>query len=177
MRYLVTVFLALACLGVSLGADTATAQNREKVASRGLKKVCPRIKVINPARQFWKNNKPLRSGPQLDAPVIGYFRQMTLAHNKGVRDYNLASAATLYDRKGKFLSRMIPYSCRPDHCGGRVVSQGRTDTSRRLAVRRTGKPTGYVKVSRRLCIRIPDIGRCYGVEVNTSRPLCNQTVG
>lgn len=177
MRSFMGVFLALICLTVCFGPEKATAQSRERGVSRALKKVCPKIKAINPARQFWKNNKPLRAGPELDAPVIGYFRQMTLAHNKGVRDYNLASAATLYDRKGKFLSRMIPYSCRPDHCGGRVVSQGRTDTSRRLAMSRTGKPTGYVKVSRRLCIRIPDIGRCYGVEVNTSRPLCNQTVG
>jgi hypothetical protein len=58
-----------------------------------------------------------------------------------------------------------------------VVSQVRTDTPRRFAVSRTGKLTGFVNVFRRLCFRIPDIGRCYGVEVNTSRPLCNQTVG
>jgi hypothetical protein len=71
MRSFIGVFLALVCLAVCFGPQGATAQSRTRGVSRALKKVCPKIKAINPARQFWKNNKPLRSGPQLDAPVIG----------------------------------------------------------------------------------------------------------
>lgn len=175
------VRIALCCLALTTLLSVPNADARPRRPSpRGetltISQRCPQVDEINERRQFWKNNKPLRAGPQIDAPVIGYFRQMTLAHNAGVNDYNLAAATTLYDRKGNVLSAMIPYACRSDHCGGRVVSTVQTGTARIAAIRRTNKPVGYVKVSKRRCIKIPDIGRCYGVEVDLGRPLCNQTV-
>lgn len=144
---------------------------------RNLKKVCPSIVDINESTTFYKNNKPLRSSSKFDAPVIGYFRQMTLANNKGVRSAIGSETVTMYDSKGGVLTRMTPYSCRPDHCGGRVVSVGQTDVTRRLAIKRTKSPAGFIQVSKTRCIKIADIGRCYGVAVNKTRALCDRVVG
>jgi len=155
---------------------SARDRNPKKIAA-GLKAVCPKIIKLNPNKTFWKNNKPKRAGSAINAPVIGYYKQMTLANNAGVRNVLGSSAVNLYDSKGSVLTRMTPYACRDDHCGGRVVSVAQTDTTRRIAIARTKSPSGFVKLTKTICVEIEDIGRCYGDEVDKTRALCNQTVG
>lgn len=164
---------------VALSTTSFAVTRRAKVprVSQALADQCPKIQTLNPSQMFWKNNKPLRASSAINAPVIGYYKQMTLANNAGVRNPYFRSSATLLDKNGGVLTRMTPYPCRSDHCGGRVVSAAQTDVTRRIAVRRTGSPAGYVKVSRQVCIKIDDIGRCYGNAVDKGRPLCNQVVG
>jgi hypothetical protein len=179
-RQFAFVLLSLAIASYPFVSPSSEAEARErnpKRIDRNLKKVCPKIIDLNPATTFYKNNKPQRASSAINAPVIGYFKQMTLANNAGVRSAIGSSAVTMYDSKGTSLTRMTPYACRADHCGGRVVSIGQTDTTRRLAVKRTGSPAGYIKLSNTLCMKIEDIGRCYGNEVNKTRMLCDRTVG
>ena len=163
---------------IALGCGSAEARTRLPRASKSTKlsDVCKKIVNIDERKQFYKNNKPMRASSAINAPVIGYFRQMTLANNAGVRSSIGAFSTKMYDRKGNTLSNMTPYPCRSDHCGGRVVSVTQTHIARRAAMSRTNSPVGYVKISSTTCMKIPDIGRCYGVEVNKTRPLCNQTV-
>ena len=143
-------------------------------ASAALEEVCPTIVEFNPAQMFYKNNKPRRANSAINAPVVGFFKQMTLAYNAGRRG---PLGKKMYDSEGGVLSSMRSYPCRSDHCGGRVVSSVQTDVARRAAVARTGSPKGYVGIGGNRCVEIPDIGRCYGNEVNKGRPLCNQLVG
>lgn len=158
-------------------ARPASTRPAKAKVDTALKALCPKIVDLDPAKQFWKNNKPKRASSAINAPVIGYFEQMTLGNNAGVSGNGIGdSAATLYDSKAKYLSAMAPYPCRSDHCGGRVVSTASTRTSRRAAMSRTGSPVGYVKVGK-TCYKILDIGKCYGNEVDKTRPLCNQIVG
>lgn len=155
-------------------AQAVTRRARAIKASPGLAAVCPKIQSLNPSAMFWKNNKPHRASSAINAPVIGYFKQMTLAYNAGKHG---GLGTVLYDSKGGRITSMVPYSCRADHCGGRVVSTMQTDAARRLAISRTKSPRGYISVGRGVCVEIPDIGRCYGTVVDKSRALCNTTVG
>ena len=174
-------FLVASVFGLLCGQDAQAITRRAKRvgASAGLAAVCPKIQSLNISTMFWKNNKPKRASSAFNAPVIGYYEQMTLAGNAGTRVGFSGGAQRLYDSQGNLLSMMTPYSCRSDHCSrdGRVVSQANTRSARRAAVSRTGSPTGYVSLGRGNCVKIDDIGRCYGNSVNKGRPLCNQVVG
>jgi hypothetical protein len=179
-RQFAFVLLSLAIASYPFVSPSSEAEARErnpKRIDRNLKKVCPRIIDLNPATTFFKNNKPLRASSAINAPVIGYFKQMTLASNAGVPSIIGSTVATMYDSKGGFLTTMAPMPCRKDHCYSRNVSAGQTDTTRRLAIKRTKSPAGYIKLSNTLCMKIEDIGRCYGNEVDKTRALCNQVVG
>lgn len=158
-------------------AEAVTRRAKAVKASAGLAAVCPKIQTFDPARMFWKNNKPHRASSAITAPIIGYYKQMTLGDNAGFNSGIGAGSRRLYDSLGNTLTLMTPYPCRTDHCGGRVVSMSQTDTTRRTAVSRTRSATGYVSIGRGTCIKIDDIGRCYGNEVDKGRPLCNSVVG
>ena len=173
-KALAKILFLSAFLMVSQEAEALTPPSRAAKPSRGLAKICRKIQSLNPSVMFWKNNKPLRASSAIDAPVIGYYKQMTLAYAAGNRGI---LGTVLYDSNGQTLSSMIPNPCRPDHCGGRVVSSMQTDATRRLAISRTRNPRGYISIGRRVCVEIPDIGRCLGNSVNKSRALCNTTVG
>lgn len=177
LRLLAVAAIVVSSTFFTVDAEAITRRAKPPKVAASLAEVCPKIQTLNPSQMFWKNNKPLRASSAINAPVIGYYKQMTLANNAGTRNSYFRSSATLFDSQGGVLTRMTPYPCRSDHCGGRVVSAAQTDTTRRTAVARTRSPIGYVKVSRNLCIKIDDIGRCYGNEVDKGRPLCNQVVG
>jgi len=170
------ILATLVCL-LAVDVSAATRSARRVRGKGGLSAICTNIQDFNPRQMFWKNNKPHRASSAINSPVIGYFKQMTLGNNVGFRSSVGSKAVELLDSKGGHLTTMIPYPCRSDHCGGRVVGSGQTDITRRLAISRTRSPVGYVALGKGLCIKIQDIGRCYGNEVSMNRPLCNQTVG
>lgn len=174
LDFLIPLFAVVLCV---TDAHAITRRARAPKVPASLAAVCPKIQTFNPRQMFWKNNKPQRASSAINAPIIGYYKQMTLGNNVGFRSPVGSSTATLYDSKGNSITRMIPYPCRSDHCGGRVVSQTATDTARRAAIAKTHSPTGYVKITRNTCVKIDDIGRCFGNEVDKGRPLCNQVVG
>ena len=172
------LFLAigLSCVLV-VGVSEASAEraSRKVKDEKALAKHCPTIRDFNPRVEFWKNNKPIRAGSYLTAPVIGQNPVMTYGLNAGQRGA-LGRTAVLYAGNGKAITTLVAYPCRSDHCGGRVVSSLKTFTARRKAVKEGGGPTGYLKVSKKLCIKIDDLGRCFGNEVDKGRPLCDRVV-
>ena len=175
LRIVTALVVAVAVATQVLEAGAITRRTRTVPrASAGLTAVCSKIQTFNPALMFYKNNKPRRAGSAITAPIIGYYKQMTLGYNAGKRG-PLGSA--MYDSQGSRLTTMVSYPCRSDHCGGRIVSAAQTDVTRRVAIKNTRSPAGYVSLGRGVCVEIPDIGRCYGNEVDKTRPLCNQVVG
>ena len=158
VRILVICLAAIAMLASPVLAQTKKGGGKKSP----LAKVCPKIREIG-SDVFWKNNKPIRASSAFAAPVIGYNKVMTFAYQKGSRG-PLASVATLYDSLGKSITQFKAFPCRPDHCGGRVVSSMLTATARRTAISRTKKPTGYLKISSSLCVKIKDLGLCHNVQ-------------
>ena len=146
-------------------------------AKAELEKVCPEAKRRQIGSEFfYKNNKPIRASSAVDAPVIGNNPVMTLAGQPGKGRGLFGGRGYLYATDGTLITSLTPYSCRADHCGGRVVSSMQTATARRAAIKANKSPAGYIKVAGNVCVYIPDIGACYGNGVNKSRPLCDRTL-
>ena len=167
--------LLLAVLVSLVLASQVNAESMRAKMKDSLAEVCPEIQAFSPSKHFYKNNKPIRASSAFAAPVIGYNKVMTFGYNPGQHG-PLPNNATMYAKDGTKLTRMAEYPCRTDHCGGRVVSSFLTATARRAAIRATRSPTGYVKLSKSICVEIEDIGKCYGNEVNKSRGPCAGTV-
>lgn len=170
----------LACLLVlafatDVFALRATPRKKASEKKKALAEVCPKIINLNPKTSFWKNNKPIRACSRIDCPVIGQNPVMTFSYNPG-HSGPLSNPSKLYASDGTKLATMVAFPCRSDHCGGRVVSSTLTAGARRKAVKSSKSPSGYVKLSRTLCVKVDDIGRCYGTEVNMGRPLCDRTL-
>ena len=165
----------VATMAIGLSSQSQAESMRAKMR-KTLAEVCPQIVAFNPSKQFYKNNKPIRASSAFNAPVIGYNRVMTFAYNAGQRGPLPSGSTSMFAKDGTRLSGMVAYPCRADHCGGRVVSSVQTASARRAAIRATRSPTGYVKLSSKICVEIEDIGKCYGNEVNKSRGPCAGTV-
>ena len=171
-----SIAIAVAAVAVFI-TSTASAERvvRTSVSRRNISAVCPASKVRQIGSQFfYKNNKPIRAGSAINAPVIGQNPVATLAGQPGGPRI-FGGAGIMFASNGTRLATMTPYPCRADHCSGRVVSSTQVGLLRRAAIRASGKASGYVKVGG-ICVFIPDIGRCFGAGVNMGRPLCNRTV-
>jgi hypothetical protein len=172
---------AVALLLVSLlvtGLDVVSAERRTRpsVAKASLNEVCPSsIREDIGSNYFYKNNKPIRAGSAINAPVIGQNPVITLAGQAGRGPRIFKKSGILYSTNGVQLAILKPFPCRADHCTGRVVSSTQTAVLRRAAVRASGSAAGWIKVGGR-CVAIPDIGGCYGAGVNKGRPLCDRIV-
>ena len=174
MNHFSKLFVCVLAIAAVSGETSAERNTRSSVAKRALAAVCPAKSVRQIGSSFfYKNNKPIRAGSYLTAPVIGQNPVITLAGNPGgPRIFGGSGAA--YATNGTRLATLTPYSCRADHCSGRVVSSASTSGIRRAAVNASRSASGYIKVSG-ICVFIPDFGACYG-KVDKTRPLCNRIV-
>lgn len=172
-----SLLLCAALIAFATSGDVLAERKNRQEAKKDLAAVCPQNKIQQIGSTFfWKNNKPIRASSAINAPVIGNNPVMTLAGQPGRGRGLFGSKAVLLASDGTPLASMVPYPCRSDHCGGRVVSSLRTGSARRAALKATSSPSGYVKLSGGVCVFIPDIGRCYGAHVDMTRPLCDRTV-
>jgi hypothetical protein len=157
--------------------QSSFAQSRQ-INKREISKVCPKGKIRQIGTSFfYKNNKPIRDTSRPGAPVVGNNPVMTLAGQVGSGQRIFRGPAKLYAANGTLITSLTPYSCKSDHCTGRVVSTLNAGTARQAAVRAARSPSGYIKVDGGICVFIPDLGRCFGRGVNMGRPLCDRTLG
>ncbi len=176
MNKMLNIVLAAAVIVTASEAYAARRMNRAD-RNAALVDVCPENKRAEIGSTFfYKNNKPIRASSAINAPVIGQNPVMTLAGQPGKGKGLFKGSGKLFASDGTLITSMAPFPCRADHCGGRVVSSMKTATARRKAVKATGSPVGFVKIGGGLCVRIPDIGGCFGAHVNKSRPLCDRIV-
>lgn len=145
----------------------ASAAQAQDVRARSLAQICPTSQDVgSQSSTIYKQSAPLRSGG-VGTPLVGYRKEPTLIYNK--RNFS-GSTATIYDSQGNSIAR-CPHTSAHGHAG-RARCTVQTTTVRRAAVRRTGSPTIYFKVSGRLCVKVPDAGRCVG----SVKGLCNQLI-
>jgi hypothetical protein len=177
MKALTKGLLIVAAVTLIANVSFAERTMRNSVVRRSIGAVCPAGSIDQiGSKYFYKNNKPIRAGSFLTAPVIGQNPVITLAGQKGGKGPRIFNRpGVLYSSNGVRITSLAPFPCRPDHCSGRVVSSMQTGIARRAAIRASGSPSGYIAVGGR-CVFIPDIGRCFGFGVNMTRPLCNRTV-
>jgi hypothetical protein len=156
--------LALVTLVALSGVSTATAQD---VRARSLAQNCPTVLDVGAqSSTIYKQSAPMRAGG-IGTPIVGFRREPTLIYNR--RNFS-GRMATIYDSQGNSLAR-CPHTSAHGHAG-RARCTAQTVSVRRAAVRRTGSPTVYFKVSNRLCVKVPDAGRCVG----SVKGLCNQLI-
>lgn len=147
-----SLLMALAVFG--LVTTSAEAQYR----ARSIAQFCPKTEQVgSESATIYKNSAPLRANPTYGAPIVGYRYEPTLIFNK--RNFT-GSSFTIYDGKGNSLAR-CPYATAVNH-QGRARCTAQTASVRRAAVKNTGSPTIYFKISQNLCVSVPDAGRCYG---------------
>ena len=156
-------FVGLALLLGVVGVPVAEAQ---------LSKVCPVIKDFNnrvaiKALIQWKNHQVQRVGGP-GTPLKPAVRQPTIIATQGKNPFALFRAV-IYDKNGKkIVTSAIRQGCSVTR--GECLARYKfpRDTP---AIRKATSPDGaFVKVSNKLCIRIPNAGKCYNVKV---RELCD----
>jgi hypothetical protein len=134
-----------------------------------LSKVCPQVKELG-SNQY-KNNSPIRAVfGNNGSPITRFALNPTIIFIYG-NPAKLGSA-NVYDSKGNYLTAGIRLSCdapgKRGSCNSRYKGSERapndTRSVRRKAVRNTGSPAIYWRVSSSLCIRVPDAGKCYNVQ-------------
>ena len=154
----------LAIAWMALSANVASAQMRAKT----LDQFCPKsLEVGKDSGTIYKNSAPVRANSSLTAPIVYFRREPTLIF--GRRNFT-GSSFTIYDGKGTSLGR-CPYAT-AHGAQGRARCTMQTTSVRRAAVKNTGSPTVYFKVSSNTCVKIPDAGACYG----SVKGLCNQVL-
>jgi hypothetical protein len=156
--------LVLVTMVALSGMSTATAQD---VRARSLAQNCPTVLDVGAqSSTIYKQSAPMRSGG-IGTTIVGFRREPTLIYNR--RNFS-GGFATIYDSQGNSLAR-CPHTSAHGHAG-RARCTVQTASVRRAAVRRTGSPAVYFKVSNRLCVKVPDAGRCVG----SVKGLCNQLI-
>lgn len=158
------IVIAVVALASILGVSNAQAQS---VRARSLAQICPTSQDVgSQSSTIYKQSAPLRSGG-VGTSLIGFRNEPTLIYNK--RNFS-GSVATIYDSEGNSIAR-CPHTSAHGHAG-RARCTVQTTVVRRAAVRKTGSPTIYFKVSGRLCVKVPDAGRCVG----SVKGRCNQLI-
>jgi len=166
MHNKITKLLILIAVCICIPLTSAHAQ---------LSKVCPQVKELG-SNQY-KNNSPIRAQNGNNAsPITRFALNPTIIFIYG-NPAKLGSA-NVYDGKGNYLTSGIRLGCdapgKRGSCNSRYKGSERapndTRSVRRKAVRNTGSPAIYWRVSSTLCIRVPDAGKCYNVQ---KRGLCD----
>jgi hypothetical protein len=165
-----TIFLSL-CVVSLLSIGDASAQAKKSK----LNSVCP--KVIELGTWQYKNNSPVRSGSALTSSIVRFALNPTIIFTGSQGDPTRFDRAKAYDRSGELLLSAPRLTCaaRKGTCLARYKANEATSNTRkmrRLAVKRSGTPEIFWKVSNQVCVRVPDIGQCYNVK---KRDLCNGT--
>lgn len=156
--------LALLAVIALSGTSTAVAQ---EMRARTLAQNCKAVQDVGSASgTIYKQSAPIRTGG-VGTALIGYRREPTLIYNR--RNFS-GAFATIYDSQGNSLAR-CPHTSAHGHAG-RARCTAQTASIRRAAINRTGSPTIYFKASNRLCVKVPDAGRCVG----SVKGLCTQLI-
>jgi hypothetical protein len=147
------VAFLLAVAAVIGASGSANAQSRAK----SLDQICPKVQAAgSESSTIYKQSAPLRAGG-VGTELIGYRKEPTLIFNK--RNFS-GGSQTIYDSSGKALGR-CPVVSAHGHAG-RARCTMQTSSIRRAAIKNTRSPRIYFKISSRLCVSVPDAGRCVG---------------
>jgi len=129
---------------------------------------CPKVLDVGSASgTIYKNSAPVRANSSLTAPIVYFRKEPTLIF--GRRNFT-GSTHTIFDSAGNSLGRCPVTSAHG--AAGRARCTLQTASVRRNAVKNTTSPTVYFKISRSLCVKVPDAGKCYG----SVKGLCNQVI-
>lgn len=139
-----------------------------QVRGLSLAQTCPKVQDVGSASgTIYKNSAPVRANSSLTAPIVYFRKEPTLIF--GRRNFT-GSTHTIFDSSGNSLGRCPVTSAHG--AAGRARCTLQTASVRRNAVRNTGSPTVYFKISRSLCVKVEDAGKCYG----SAKGLCNQII-
>jgi hypothetical protein len=166
MTKLCVLFFFMGILCAAVAPETATAQ---------LSRVCPNVQELGPNQ--YKNNSPIRAAG-VGTPIQRFALNPTIIFIRG--NPARLSRANVYDSAGNFLTSGQRLGCAAPGRGtcnsrykGSEVAPNDTRSVRRRAVANTRSPAIFWRVANNLCIRIPDAGRCYNVQV---RGFCDGRV-
>jgi hypothetical protein len=161
------ILFSLFLIAIAIGNQSAFAQKENK-KNAGLKRYCPRVVDVGGASDtIYKQSAPLRAGG-IGTAIIGYRKEPTLIMNRNI---SVRGTRNIYDIKGNKLGS-CPWTDAHGHSGGRYRCTMQTSSLRRSAVGNTRSATVYFSVTNKMCVRVPDAGRCYG----SVKGLCNQLI-
>ena len=143
---------------------------RKTTTRKSLASTCSStISVVGNPGLIYKNSAPLRSGG-VGTPLVGYRREPTLIL---VRNLSSRSTGRIFDKAGNAIGS-CPWASAHDTYGGRLRCTMSTSGLRKTAVRNTNSAEIYFLIhgKKKLCVKIPDAGRCYG----SSKGLCSQLI-
>ena len=143
-------------------------------ANADLSKVCKNVQELGPNQ--YKNNSPIRAQNGNNAsPITRFALNPTIIFIRG--NPAKLGRANVYDSKGNYLTSGMKLGCDAPGRGtcnarykGSEVAPNDTRSVRRKAIAKTRSPSIYWRVATNLCIRVPDAGKCYNVQV---RELCD----
>jgi hypothetical protein len=176
-----TKFFFSALLCTLLAAQVAGAATRKpgKRVSPRFSRVCSQVQELG--NNQYKTNSPIRAQFGNNAsPIVRFALNPTIIFVVG--NPAKLSRALVYDKAGNLLTSGNRLGCdAPGRgtCNSRYkgFETGGQDTRsiRRKAIQNTRSPEIFWKVSNKMCVRVPDAGRCYNVQV---RELCDgRTIG
>lgn len=179
MKKMLFVSILLSTIFTSQMAGATHRKFRQPRVSPRLSKVCDNVQELGPNQ--YKTNSPVRAQFGNNAsPIVRFALNPTLIFVVG--NPAQLSRAMVYDKQGNLLTSGVRLGC---DAPGRGVCNARykgfetggqdTRSIRQKAMRNTRSPEIFWKVSNKLCVRVPDAGRCYNVQV---RELCDgRTIG
>jgi hypothetical protein len=158
------IILPLLLIVAILTNNTASA----KRTTNALNRSCPKIaEVGTQSSTIYKQSAPIRSGG-IGTPIVGYRKEPTLIMNSNI---STRGTRDIYDSKGNRLGS-CPWATAEGHPGGRLRCTMQTSSLRQSALKNTRSTSIYFSVTPKLCVRVPDAGRCYG----SVKGPCNQLI-
>jgi len=160
MKRIVFLAAVVTAFSISSGAEA-------KERARGIDQICPKVQAAgSESSTIYKQSAPLRTGGP-GTPIAGYRTEPTLIFNK--RNFS-GGSHTIYDSAGNSLGR-CPVVSAIGHAG-RARCTMQTSSIRRAAIKNTRSARIYFKISGRLCVSVPDAGRCVG----SVKGLCDRLI-
>ena len=151
-------------LVLSIFASDAFAAKKAKKPAKNNKTIsgCKTNFNLPNGNFIYKNSAPLRSGG-VGTPLVGYRIEPTLIYNRNFG----RSTTTIYGTNGVKIGS-CPWASAHGHAG-RARCTMNTRSLRNSARRNGGSGTGIFKIGS-TCVKVPDLGRCYG----SVKGLCNR---
>lgn len=151
-------FALVISLSLAIFATDAFAARKTAKAVEG----CKTNFTLPNGNFIYKNSAPLRSGG-VGTPLIGYRIEPTMIYNRNFG----RSTTTIYGTNGVKIGS-CPWASAHGHAG-RARCTMNTRSLRNSARRNGGSGSGVFKIGS-TCIKVPDLGRCYG----SVKGLCNR---